>query len=356
MEKITRDNYERYMMDYLEGQLSPEQVRELEDFLNSNPGLREEMKDLEQMYLVPSAEAYDGKENLKKQLTLDEPGYSHFDELCISRVEGTLTPSQVEVFDRMMEESGERQKIYRQYAMTRLQPDLSVGYPHKASLKKKGGKTLPMWGIYSRIALAASIALLVSLYVLLPSPHETTTPVHTTKAGMNVREVPVAESPGATSPMDVDPAIPLKIDHNKLSSQLTVEAKPVGENRISRSGVGRSLASVQHLEPQLGMDAPDPVAYAGLAVPHMPGAEQPARRIEFDTYQKLDRFLERRVNYALQQRPEFSIWDVAGAGLKGISKLTGKELALERRYNQQGELQTLALKTEHFSLSTKIKE
>ncbi len=373
MEKINTNNYEAYMMDYLEGQLPPEQVKELEHFLDSNPGLREEMKELEQMYLVPSEESYDDKDGLKKQLTLDEPGYSHFDELCISRVEGTLTRSQVEIFDRMLKGSAERQKIYRQYALTRLQPDLSARYPDKASLKKKRPKVLSMWGVYSAFSLAASVVLLVTLYVLLPSPHEPAIPSHTTNAAINVREVPVAEDQSATNPVDVAATIPLKIDHKKLSSQLIVEgnsgrspfqkvagskadhseAGRIGENPIEAD---RSLASVQHLEPQLGIDAPGSFAYAGLAVPHMPGTKQPASRIEFDTYQKLDRFLERRVNHALQQRPEFSIWDIAGAGLKGISRITGKELALERRYNQQGELQTLAFKTENFSLSTKIKE
>jgi hypothetical protein len=368
MEKINSDNYERYMMDYLEGQLSPGQAEELEHFLDANPGLREEMKDLEQMYLVPAAQAYDGKDRLKKQLTLDEPGYSHFDELCISRVEGTLTPSQEEVFDRMLDGSAEKQKIYRQYALTRLQPDLSAKYPDKASLKKKHHKILSAWGVYSVFSLAASVVLLVALYVLLPSPHETTMPSHSQKTGINVREVPVAENPSATNPMDIEATIPLKIDYKKLSSQLIIEAGsggiPFQKEAGSEAGYSeadgletdRSLASLKPMKPQLGIDASDPVAYAGLAVPHMPGDEQPASRTEFDTYQKLDRFFERRVNYALQQRPEFSIWDIAGAGLKGISKITGKELALERRYNQQGELQTLAFKTENFSLSTKIKE
>jgi hypothetical protein len=82
------------------------------------------------------------------------------------------------------------------------------------------------------------------------------------------------------------------------------------------------------------------------------------QRNTFGPYQKVDRFLERQ-NYALKntiQNQKFSLWDVAELGIEGISKLTGKDLTLERRYNQDGELQHLAFKTESFRLSTNLKE
>ena len=365
MERIGKDNYERYMVDYLDGQLSTGEAQELMRFLHNNPHLEEELRGLEMTYLHPEQEKCPGKEQLKQNLTLDDAGYTHFDELCISRLEGNLTSGQARVFDRMAEASTQRQHTWSLYRKTKLVPDASVVFEGKDALRQKApGKKTPIHkplirSLYPYVAAAASVILLVGLYVLLPSPQSVSESSPIAKyisAGGEPSATHIGNSAEALADPDVpDPnAIASQIDYNKLSSKLNVE---VQQQLPPSPGTIAQDIQMQPLKARYGINANVQPVYAALQIPVLPVEEFRERGGTFDSYRKMERFLNRRVSNTLAstaERTDFSLWDVAGAGLKGISKVTGKELALERHYNADGELRRLALKTESFSFSTRV--
>ena len=63
---ITKDNYQAYLLDFLEGNLSKENKRELELFLEKNPQFADELKAYdESLFLVPDLEIkFEDKESL----------------------------------------------------------------------------------------------------------------------------------------------------------------------------------------------------------------------------------------------------------------------------------------------------
>src|SRR4030042_3122915 len=88
---INRENYERYFIDSLDGRLTGTGKEDLLDFLGRNLDLMEELKNLENMVLVPSEEVYPGKPIIRKTLIslMSEKNLS-FDELCAASLEGDL--------------------------------------------------------------------------------------------------------------------------------------------------------------------------------------------------------------------------------------------------------------------------
>lgn len=61
---INKDNYEAYFLDYLEGNLSEKDKKELELFLIENPKLGEELKAYDNsLFLIPDMEISLRKKN-----------------------------------------------------------------------------------------------------------------------------------------------------------------------------------------------------------------------------------------------------------------------------------------------------
>jgi len=51
--EISRQNYEQYFVDYLDGKLNEKQVGILMSFIEFNPDLKVELADIEKMCLAP---------------------------------------------------------------------------------------------------------------------------------------------------------------------------------------------------------------------------------------------------------------------------------------------------------------
>ncbi len=72
--KINRINYEQFAIDYLEGNLLGEDLREMEVFLSKNPDVKKELEEMELFYLEPEVGVvFEGKEALKKEVVLEKP-------------------------------------------------------------------------------------------------------------------------------------------------------------------------------------------------------------------------------------------------------------------------------------------
>jgi hypothetical protein len=48
---------------------------------------------------------------------------------------------------------------------------------------------------------------------------------------------------------------------------------------------------------------------------------------------------------------KFSVWDLADAGIRGINKMTGWNMALDKEYDQEGDIQALAFNSKTINLT-----
>ncbi|MGI6478600.1 MAG: hypothetical protein ACOX0M_04060 [Salinivirgaceae bacterium] len=83
---ITRDNYELFIVEYIDGCLNEQQIAELRAFLLKNPDIKAEFKNISTVILKPQTEEFDNS-FLKKQIGDLEFTKDNADELIISFIE-----------------------------------------------------------------------------------------------------------------------------------------------------------------------------------------------------------------------------------------------------------------------------
>ena len=217
---ITRENYELYFVDYIDGNLSDEDVKLLLVFLSENPDLKEELEEIGSIELKKPDVTYSGKEHLKAspelpminlenfedyltkdiEFGLSEDEYQALDvfsknhpevlryiqvndklvlkpgtfvyhkklellklntetsveDLCIMAVEGILTSSEKTILEDLLQHSSSAKEVMESFEKTRLKAE-TITYLNKSSLYQKSGVVIPLW---TRWAVAAAVVVL----------------------------------------------------------------------------------------------------------------------------------------------------------------------------------------------------
>lgn len=232
MEKITLNNYEAYLLDYFEGNLSLDNLVLLKTFLNQHPELAIDLNDEKLPSLDFENLTFEHKSEIKKTetslideelidylennlnaqqkeiieqklktdsdlqklliaykktiLTIDNSAhfsknhlYKSEDEFIFQNkslhyLEGLLGKTQAESFELELQKNDTLQKELSLLNKTKLASDPSVVYPDKSELKKEA-KLIVLYSYRKIAAIAAAILLLVGLYVITTKTFITST-------------------------------------------------------------------------------------------------------------------------------------------------------------------------------------
>ena len=165
---ISRENYEIWFVDYLDGALSATDQATLWEFLEQNTDLKEELEGMEDaaIRLSPPEIEFANKERLKKHIisvgTIDASNYETF---FIRSIERDLTPNNEEELKRFLEANTALVNDYNLYCKTIL-PAEEMVFEHKEKLKKKPAKLVPLWANAKVLqwSAAAAIVFMVALF------------------------------------------------------------------------------------------------------------------------------------------------------------------------------------------------
>lgn len=275
--RITRDNYEAFLLDRLEGVINEEDNRELELFFLSNPDLvPEPLEELHVLEVEPIS--MDGKESLKRHLPPRGAQKDQLDDLLVGKLEGDLSEEQCRTVDRWIAEDEEIALAWRIMQATKVSAIPAI-YPDKSSLKKENRRIIALW---RPLAVAASIALLLGIGWWIQQPQGSSTgPVATTQIEDNEPEkveslqpsnpiVGETEVPAeATTPMrnDVPSEDPAHEHETPQGEPRIIKVEPSPRTSVDRiaaikSKVTRDLALEPRSVPQPDMtvafsDAPE---------------------------------------------------------------------------------------------------
>ena len=164
---INTYNYEEYIVDYFDGNLSSSEEEALMSFLNRNPQLKEEFNSFNGEKLSAENISFNNKEVLKKDSILVNNKESNFNELCIASIEGDLSELQLIDFERMINSDIAKKKELDLFVLTKVLPDNSIVFKNKDKLKTKAKKRFTI--TYTILSAAASVLLLVGIYFLTPN-------------------------------------------------------------------------------------------------------------------------------------------------------------------------------------------
>lgn len=160
--EINRSNYETWFIDSADGNLDENKVEQLEIFLSENPDLKDEFNDLILFRLTPSGISYGFKERLKK-LPSGISRYQ-FDYLCTAYFEKDLTADQRAELEESAGNDPEKKKSFELIGKSRLIPEKII-FKHKSILLRSTLLRTALQRSVIAFASAAAIILLISIYL-----------------------------------------------------------------------------------------------------------------------------------------------------------------------------------------------
>ena len=289
--KITRDNYESFFIDYIEGNLHESMIDQFLDFLNQNPDLKEELHLFEENTVV----AY-----LEDDLDADEN----------------------KAFENYLAAHPELKKEYDLFAKTRLTPDSGIKYPEKRKLYRKSGATIVMnW-----VARAAAVL------VLIWGINSVIQTQNTQESGKGIQEL-AEVSPKSVSTVkkaeseksNQEIAIPVK---NKPEKAILEQAKvePQETQPIDLNPTERDLTALAQITPIIPQLDEEPVE-AQLAF----SSEVDVIKInEAKNVMSVEEFLASRAK-KMGKEGLFSAQRIARLGLNLASEISGERIGYQMK-------------------------
>lgn len=157
---VSKENYEIWMLDYLDGILSDTDKVLLFQFLERNPHLKEELKNIENVVVNPQDEVFASKHALLKGSS-ELADMSYPDYVAIKEVESSLDSDELQWKSSYLKQDKSRTTLFELYSKVTLRADKSIRYPLKNSLKRVILVPRLTVSIYKRIGAAAAVALLI---------------------------------------------------------------------------------------------------------------------------------------------------------------------------------------------------
>lgn len=154
---ITRENYEIYFMDYMDGNLSARGRAEVEAFLLVHPDLRELLDGMNEVWLEVPAEVFDKKEEIKRTVREREIEY-----YAIATAEGVITGEEQTWVDGNVDKDVFEREV-EMYAKVKVKPDPICRFEGKVGVYRKSGAVLFVKR-YAAIAAVVALGGVVAIY------------------------------------------------------------------------------------------------------------------------------------------------------------------------------------------------
>lgn len=154
---ITRENYEIYFMEYMDGNLSAREQAEVEAFLLVHPDLRELLDGMNEVWLEVPVEVFDKKEEIKRTVREREIEY-----YAIATAEGVITGEEQTWVDGNVDKDVFEREV-EMYAKVKVKPDPICRFEGKVGVYRKSGAVLFVKR-YAAIAAVVALGGVVAIY------------------------------------------------------------------------------------------------------------------------------------------------------------------------------------------------
>lgn len=342
--EINRNNYEQYLIDYIDGTLSDKESRLLLEFLDKNPELKEEMERIGTYRLEPDSTEFPGKDSLKQSLfkLMRQKGLT-FQEFCAASVEGDLEPREQELLMQFVGEDAIRVHDLELMKKAVLRPGTGIVFEEKKSLKKP----IPLYARRSFHAMAV-VAAAVVLFMLVFRQQDGSIP-----AGSPATAGKVAS--GARE----------KIEIQRLASRTSEGIRVANPNIQPATRSVTQVAGPERL-PETGLialiSARPAVRISTNTIPSgtkLMGAPGPGGKKQ-EAYLRPEEYLAGLIRKSLDEgtapgKDQSVLLNLADAGFRKLEELTDEDFQFKRKFDEQGNLRRLTLETPLFGISAPLR-
>lgn len=369
---INHSNYEEYIVNYLDGNISPLETAELFLFIEQNPDLNEDIDELRNMKAEADESVVFGFNEVLKH-NYDKDALEINQDNCLyyftAALEGDLSEKGLERVKGFVAQHPGLQRDFELMQQCRLTVDEAFVFSGKESLKKK-----PLFVITRRnwiVSIAASILILITLFIRMEPqtiesasdraggykipvvsdlkvtveskaevPAETGNPVVKEEEGTSVGKVkgqvnavPKERAPGSDS--EIAPLPALSPIH-----QVQAPVNNAAPFDVNMRNTYSSLYQDIRLSQELMLAYAENVRY-----------EYNARKSPVNVGRRFGHILQSSTQVASQVSGSLNGWAVADLGIKGFNALTDNELKLVREVDASGKTGDVRLEDEEKTYS-----
>jgi hypothetical protein len=360
--QIDRSNYEIWLIDWLDGNLTDIQVEQLQRFLIENPELEDEFYELNTFRLNPSGNSFPQKNKLIK--TSADLSDTQFEYLSVGYLENDLSTHQQEELKEIIKHDQEKKVSFELTQKTRLYP-AAYSYKHKKNLIRMT-PVRKAFRLSSAILSAAAIIILVMIsYFSKPK----TLQVKTEKRAQSIiSDSSVLKSPAEKTSKSLTKGKEI-IFINKQSNNLVAilhKTVPSSSEKYAnkQTQADSSLSSVQ-----LPRTIPDRIYFTpdinlkGELIPNtLIAFNSTVSSNEYDEYRsRLGRFIARTFREKILKEKAakdspLKVYEIAEAGVAGLDKLLGWQMALDEKKDSNGELKSVYFSSRILNFNAPIKK
>lgn len=362
MKDININNYEAYLLDLAEGELSLDDKKLLMLFLDKHPDIKAEHNLFELEEIVAANIRFENKSDLKKTSILSDLTESNFDELCIAKLEGDLIAKEAIEFDKLLKSDEIKEKEYELYKLTQLVPDQTEIYRKKGKLKKKEARVIRFRRSYTILSVAASIILLIGLYLFMPKQNEDNILVSETTKNSIKEELQEGRNAGQKNEtIAFLNEKEVKIDIEETADQALIKTylteKDIDFN-IESVVIERNIELIASLDPvEIDFNVGQ-ISFEGI-IENLSMKVVQERELSQDNSITLKTYLAKSFNKRVlkkEDKNKVELFDLAQAGLESINKFTGTQMSLEKVYDENGVAERTQFNSRLLAFSAPVKK
>lgn len=362
--KIAIENYEAFLIDYLDGKLNPFQVAQLKYFVSQHPELGS-WTDLTSDLVIVQSEAiiFEAKNEIKNAViqNVRKINATNCDEYFIAYIENEVdekTKSEIESFVTLNPDLATELTAFKH---AKLVVDLSIHFPNKNSLKHL---VLPIY-VKHILAYAAIALLFLSVYngwfkqdiIINDSPEIQEISQQTPKV---IKQQPIQNNVVANAETEVARAKPrLQVELAQVKHHFDV---------IENALIPKKATEISFSEEPFLMEN-DFMLFYFDGLEYLASLEQVDSKYEKTSVAALvTQNLVRKSSKAfIKQKAEagrkmndffpkgdFKLWNFAQKGIKSFNDLTNSELDISRKNDSEGKLRAYRFNSEHLAVSRSI--
>ena len=228
--KVTLENIEELIVDYVDGTLSKEVAAEVDRFVAQHPEYADLLNDYTEACGITDDAVCgeslndDVKDNMKHTLDFDEMDVPYFDRLAVLVTEKIATSDESAEFEKMLLENDANIKSAALYSKCNIKINNYIEYPSKQQLKHHAG-VRKIW--YYAAAVAAAIIMLLMIKPLINN--DIMIDAAAMHSGYDVKNKPVVsliETQNVSSP--VEPQIVASTEESQSVSSPVV-SQPISD-------------------------------------------------------------------------------------------------------------------------------
>lgn len=358
---ITRNNYEEFFLDYIEGEIDAQEEAALRVFLFKNSDLKKELDEMMGMDLICEESLVRNEASSLKEI----PFQVNFDDFCVAHIEGDLDSYEEKAFDEFITSHPKKEKELKLYRKTKLETDTSIIFTNKKSLKRSNKTVLLRQFVFTSLATAASIAVLFSVWTTEiddPSSNlESELVSHNTSIQIETPDstkVTVLKDIGTVKNIDKYK----KPEKAKIPSKTKIKGKILNK-QINKMDALPIKAEVSPKEPINKIEVKQllanstivPIEISQQTLIELPEKEEIIQNVPQSTGLAMlgISWKESKGEEDVKETP--TLLKIASYGVSKIGKLAGKKINLEKKYDPKTDKTRVAFNTYGIGFSAPVK-